>query len=157
DGRAAVDRALALVLRLRPAHHEPLVARALERELRSLELELGIAGRRVGALQVLRDEPEARLTGESGVRGVGAGGTRDPAAPRHEGGPSGRGGGGGSRRPWFFGAVVGPHAAGNRIHPCREWHVGGYGLWGFLPLWGPRVGRGAPVPPAGGPGGVRCA
>src|SRR5205823_5335297 len=51
-GRAAVDRALALELGPRPGDDEPLVAHALECELRSLELELGIAGRRVGALQV---------------------------------------------------------------------------------------------------------
>src|SRR5437763_7637346 len=80
-GRAAVDRPLALELRLRARDDEPLVARALEREVALLELKLRVAGRVGRALQVLRDEAEACLARERGAGCVRAGGTRDPAAP----------------------------------------------------------------------------
>src|SRR5437016_6662844 len=86
DGRAAVDCPIALELRLRACDDEPLVARALEREVALLELKLRVAGRVGRALQVLRDEAEARLAPQRGVGRVGAGGTRDPAAAGGEAG-----------------------------------------------------------------------
>src|SRR6266496_2286872 len=75
-----VGPAAAVQLRLRARDDEPLVARALEREVALLELKFRVAGGNRRALQVLRDEAEARLARERGVGGVGARGTRDPAA-----------------------------------------------------------------------------
>src|SRR5207249_12174397 len=84
--RAAADRPLALELRLGARDDEPLVARALEREVALLELKFRVAGGNRRALQVLRNEAEARLACERGVGGVRAAGTCDPAAAGGEAG-----------------------------------------------------------------------
>src|SRR5437762_9131337 len=85
DGRAAVDRPVTLELRLRARDDEPLVARALEREVALVELKLRVAGRVGRALQVRRDEAEARLARERAVGCVRAGGARDLDAARGAG------------------------------------------------------------------------
>src|SRR2546423_795049 len=54
----SVDLAAALVLSLRPCNHKPLISGALEVQVAGFELELGVAGRHVRAMLVLRDEPE---------------------------------------------------------------------------------------------------
>jgi hypothetical protein len=57
----SIDRAAALVLRPRAGDHQPLVNLAVEVQVAGLELELRLARGDVGALLVLRREPEIRL------------------------------------------------------------------------------------------------
>ena len=58
-----IDRAFALELRLVTGHHQPFVAVGVEVQITSLELELGVAVWRIGALLVLGDEAEVGFAG----------------------------------------------------------------------------------------------
>src|SRR5882724_11898418 len=80
---SAVDSAAAFVLRSRSAHHQPVIARAVEVEIPRLELEFGLAGWHVRAVLVLRHEAEAGFAGQSGIGCISPGRRVDPAAAGH--------------------------------------------------------------------------
>src|SRR6266540_2658341 len=80
----AVDRARALVLRPRAAHHQPIVTRAVELQVPRLEQEFRLARRHGLALFVSRHEPEIRLAGQSRIPHRRAGRRIDPPAARHK-------------------------------------------------------------------------
>lgn len=86
EGVAAdsVDGPGALLLGLGAGHDQPVVGGAAELGILGLEVELGLAGRRGGALLVLGDEPEGGPSAEGGIGGVGALRRVDPAAAGDE-------------------------------------------------------------------------
>src|ERR1041385_7707797 len=66
----AVQRARAFELRARAGHYEPVVSGALERETCRLKLELRVARRHIGAVQVFGNEAEVRLARKRRTHGI---------------------------------------------------------------------------------------
>lgn len=80
----AIDCANPFVLRFRPRHDQPIVARAGEVEIARFELELGVASRGGRVRLILRDKTEVRLASQRRIRHISPGWRVDPAAVSHE-------------------------------------------------------------------------
>src|SRR2546426_2433496 len=73
-----VDRPRPFVLRFGPRDHQPVVARAVEVEIRSVELELRVPTRHPGSRLIRGHEAERRFAAKSRVCGIGSRRWEDP-------------------------------------------------------------------------------